>query len=39
MSTESFSILVEITGPEVRRKGTNFHKAVTAQERPMITLR
>jgi len=39
MSIESFSILVKLTGPEVLRKGTNCHKAVTAEERQMITLR
>jgi hypothetical protein len=38
-SIESFSILVELTGPAVQRKDINFHKAVTAEERLMITIR
>lgn len=39
MSTESFPLLVVLTGPEVQRMDTDYHKAVTAEERLMITLR
>jgi hypothetical protein len=38
-STESFSLLVDFVGPEIRRKDTNFRTAVSAEERLLITLR
>jgi hypothetical protein len=39
MSTKSFSLLVDLVGPEIRRKDTNFRTAVSAEERLLITLR
>jgi hypothetical protein len=38
MSIESFSLLVDFVGPEIRRKDTNFHIAVSAGERLVISL-
>jgi hypothetical protein len=32
MSIESFKILLQIVGPEIRKKDTNFRKAVTVEE-------
>jgi hypothetical protein len=32
MSIESFSLFVDLVGPQVRRKDTNFHTAVSAEE-------
>jgi hypothetical protein len=39
MSTGSFSLLVDLVRPEIRRKDTNFHTAVSAVERLLIALR
>jgi hypothetical protein len=39
MNIESFSLLVDLVGPQVRRKDTNFRTAVSAEERQLITLR
>jgi hypothetical protein len=39
MSIENFSLLVDLVGPQVRRKDTNFRTAVSAEERLLITLR
>jgi hypothetical protein len=39
MSIESFSLLVDIIEPQVRKKDTNFRTAVSAEERLLITLR
>jgi hypothetical protein len=38
ISIESFSLLVDHVGPEIRRKYTNFRTAVSAEERLLITL-
>jgi hypothetical protein len=39
MSIESFSLLVDLAGPQIRGQGTNFRIAVLAEERLLITLR
>jgi hypothetical protein len=39
MSTESFSLLVELVGPQVLKKDTNVRTAVSAEERLLIPLR
>jgi hypothetical protein len=38
MSIESFSLLVDLVGLEIRRKDTHFRTAVSAEERLLITL-
>jgi hypothetical protein len=38
MSTESFSLLVDLVGPQIRRKDINFHIDVSAEERLLISL-
>jgi len=38
MSTECSSLLAAFTGPDERRKDTNFRTAVSAAEKLMITL-
>jgi hypothetical protein len=39
MSNESFSLFVDLVGPEIRRKDINFRTALSAEERVLITLR
>jgi hypothetical protein len=39
MWIESFSLLVDLVGPQIRRQDTNFRTAVSAEERPLITPR
>jgi hypothetical protein len=39
MSIESFSLLVDLVGPQIRRQDTNFRTAVSAEEKLLITLR
>jgi hypothetical protein len=39
MSTEMFPLTTDFVGPEIRRKDTNFHTTVSAEERLLITLR
>jgi hypothetical protein len=39
ISTENFFLLVDLVGPQIRRKDTNFRTAVSAEERLLITLR
>jgi hypothetical protein len=39
MRIESFSLLMDLVGPQIRGKDTNFRTAVTAEERLLITLR
>jgi hypothetical protein len=39
MSIGSFSLLVDLVGPQIRRQDTNFRTAVSAEEGLLITLR
>jgi hypothetical protein len=39
MSIESFSLLMDLVGPQIRRQDTNFRTALSAEERLLITLR
>jgi hypothetical protein len=39
MSIESFSLLVDLVRPRIRRQDTYFRIAVSAEERLLITLR
>jgi hypothetical protein len=39
MSIENFSLLVDLVGPQIEKQDTNFRKAVSTEERLLITLR
>jgi hypothetical protein len=39
MNNERVSLLVELTGPQVRKQDTTFRTAVSAEERLLISLR
>jgi hypothetical protein len=39
MSVESFSLLSDLLGPQIRIQDTNFCRAVSAEERLLVTFR
>lgn len=39
MSKDTFKILAELLKPEISKKDTNYRKAITSEERLLITLR